>query len=63
MTPLDDDARRDFDQGRFAKGGTDRVRVVGYLSPPGHYGHLGGSTHEVLFTSVRAIDAGSASSK
>lgn len=31
--------------------GQSRVRIVGYLSPKGSYGHLGAYQHEVLVTS------------
>ena len=33
------------------------VRIVGYLSPKGHYGHLGAYEHEVLVTSGVAVKA------
>lgn len=34
------------------------VRVVGYVSPKGHYGHLGGYEQEVLVTSVVLVESG-----
>lgn len=34
-----------------------RVRIVGYLSPAGHYGHLGAYAHEVLVTSGVLVSA------
>ncbi|MGK5004834.1 hypothetical protein [Janthinobacterium sp. LB2P70] len=34
-----------------------RVHIVGYLSPKGHYGHLGAYEHEVLVTSGVAVQA------
>lgn len=34
-----------------------RVRIVGYLSPKGHYGHLGAYDYEVLVTSGVAVKA------
>jgi len=34
-----------------------RVRIVGYLSPKGRYGHLGAYEHEVLVTSGVAVKA------
>lgn len=34
-----------------------RVHIVGYLSPKGHYGHLGAYEHEVLVTSGAAVQA------
>ena len=33
------------------------LRIVGYLSPKGHYGHLGAYEHEVLVTSGVAVKA------
>lgn len=35
------------------------VRIAGYLSRAGEYGHLGMSEHEVLVTAVVPVDAGS----
>jgi hypothetical protein len=35
-----------------------RVRIVGYLSPKGHYGHMGAYEHEVLVTSGGPVDSG-----
>lgn len=32
-------------------GSGSQVRIVGYLSPTGRYGHLGSYAHEVLVTS------------
>lgn len=34
-----------------------RVHIAGYLSPKGHYGHLGAYEHEVLVTSGAAMKA------
>lgn len=34
-----------------------RVRITGYLSPRGDYGHMGGYRYEVLVTSGALIDA------
>lgn len=34
------------------------VRIVGYLSPKGQYGHLGGYEHELLVSSGVRIEAG-----
>lgn len=34
-----------------------RLRIAGYLSPKGHYGHLGAYEHEVLVTSGVPVDA------
>ncbi|MDX8122115.1 hypothetical protein SKZ59_10045 [Janthinobacterium sp. GMG2] len=34
-----------------------RVHIAGYLSPKGHYGHLGAYEHEVLVTSGVAVQA------
>ncbi|WP_143450307.1 hypothetical protein [Janthinobacterium sp. BJB446] len=34
-----------------------RVHIAGYLSPQGHYGHLGAYEHEVLVTSGFAVTA------
>jgi hypothetical protein len=36
---------------RGMENGRARIRIVGYLSPKGHYGHLGAYEHEVLVTS------------
>jgi hypothetical protein len=62
--PSDADGERwwmsPFGQGAWSQVGLDqasrgstpsRVRIVGYLSPKGHYGHLGAYEHEVLVTS------------
>lgn len=35
-----------------------RVRIVGYISPKGHYGHLGAYVREVLVTSGTPTDGG-----
>ena len=42
-----------------SKNDRPRVRIVGYLSPKGRYGHLGAYEHEVLVTSGVPVDAGS----
>jgi len=36
-----------------------RVHIIGYLSPKGHYGHLGGYEHEVLVTAGSLVGDGS----
>ncbi|MGB9110262.1 MAG: hypothetical protein WCC39_16370 [Telluria sp.] len=59
MSPFGDGPWSDAGLDRRAGNGTTRIRIVGYLSPQGHYGHLGAFSHEVLVTSARAADAGS----
>ncbi len=53
MRPLGDGPWKEvgLDQG-------GRVRIAGYLSPKGHYGHLGAYEHQVLVTSAVPVDFG-----
>lgn len=59
MQPLGDGpwSETGLDQ-KGAVTGALRVRIVGYLSPKGHYGHRGAYEHEVLVTSGQRVESG-----
>jgi hypothetical protein len=59
MRPFGDGPWSDTGLDRRAGNGPTRIRIVGYLSPQGSYGHLGAFAHEVLVTSARVADSGS----
>lgn len=50
MRPLGDGRWRELGLDACKGNGRSRVHVTGYLSPEGHYGHLGAYEHEVLVT-------------
>jgi len=57
MRTLDGSVWREEDMGLNTRSGQDRVHIKGYLSPKGHYGHLGGYQREVLVTAGVPLDA------
>lgn len=51
---IPDELRKSIDDKRGAEAS---VRIVGYLSPIGEYGHLGSYTRELLAIQIEALDA------
>jgi hypothetical protein len=57
MTPLGDGPWKEVGLEQGTGNALSHIRIVGYLSPKGNYGHLGAYEHEVLVTAGARIDS------
>lgn len=58
MKPLGDGPWSGVGLGQSAQNGGYHVHILGYLSPEGHYGHLGAYEHEILVTAGTLVESG-----